>query len=55
MLEKYYYRLRKGNEILFCAVDKPIKEEKLSELICMPDYTAKQITKAEYEKEAEQE
>lgn len=51
MSKKYYYELSNGDEILYCSVELPIKEETLPELINMPDYTARQITKEEYDKE----
>lgn len=53
MSEKYYYELSNGEETLYCTVDVPIKAGKLSEIICLSDYKARQITKEEYEKEAD--
>lgn len=55
MSKKYYYELSKDDEKFYCTVDVPIKVERLPELICLSDYKARQITKEEYEQEAEQE
>lgn len=55
-MAKYYYELSKtGEETIYCAINAPIKEEKLPEIVGLPDYTARQISKEEYEQEAEQE
>lgn len=54
MTEKYYYELSKDDETLYCTVDVPVKAEKLPEMLCLSDYKARQITKEEYEREAEQ-
>lgn len=57
--KQYYYKLCNGNEdeTLYTRVNAHIKADKLTEFMGMSDmgYTAEEITKEEYEREAEQE
>ena len=53
--EKWYYRITeiKSGESVLASCSLPIKEEKLCELMGLEGYTAKAISKDEYEEESE--
>lgn len=55
--KKWYYKLENGNEdeTLYCAVDLPVKPENLPDLVGLEglNYTAAQISKEEYEENAD--
>lgn len=53
--QKWYYRITEteSGEYCFATVSLPIKEEKLCEFLGLKGYTAKQISKEEYEEESE--
>lgn len=57
--QEYYYKLHNGNEdeTLYTRVNAHMKADKLPEFMGMSDmgYTAEEISKEEYEREAEQE
>ena len=55
MESKYYYRLIKDDEELYCSTNIPLKPDKLIEALCMEDmgYKAEQITKEEYDMNAD--
>ena len=55
MESKYYYRLIKDDEELYCSTNIPLEPDKLIEALCMEDmgYTAEQITKEEYDMNAD--
>lgn len=53
--QKWYYRLTEiqSGESVFASANLPIKEEKFCEFLGLEGYTAKQISKEEYEEESE--
>lgn len=51
--KKWYYKFENGNEeeTLYCAVNLPVKSEKIADFLGLEDfnYTVTQISKEEYE------
>ena len=55
MESKYYYRLIKDDGELYCSTNISLEPDKLIQALCMEDmgYTAEQITKEEYDMNAD--
>lgn len=55
MESKYYYRLIKDDEELYCSTNIPLKPDNLIKVFGMEDmgYTAERITKEEYDMNAD--
>lgn len=57
-MEKWYYKIIDSNDNeteFYVSVDLPIKEEKVCSFLCLDGFSAKMITKDEYEQNTDDE